>query len=136
MNVKTMLTGLCLVASASALTAQSANSCTMGPIDTQVQAADMLPLALAALKVESKNVTNVNSEELKGEYIWTNPMCPEGIKASAKFSISFENPADPLAKGCLGIAHVSKTQSTGLSNIPVKHEYKVEVIQPGTCLQQ
>ncbi|MGE0528814.1 MAG: hypothetical protein AB7P49_17245, partial [Bdellovibrionales bacterium] len=70
-----------------------------------------------------------------GDYIWQNPMCPEGVQASATYYVSYNNPKDPLTKGCTGVVKVSKTQPTGLAEIPVPHMYTTEIVQAGICLE-
>jgi len=113
----------------------SAKACSMMPVDVEKQTIDMQRFILTALDIEEINVTSFDVSDATGRYIWSDRMCPEGIAANATFTVSFNNPSDPLTKGCTGVVKVSKTEPTGLSEILVKHVYEVEIVQSGICLE-
>ncbi|WP_141731841.1 hypothetical protein [Oligoflexus tunisiensis] len=109
--------------------AQYAEACTMAPVNLDEQARDMQRYVATALKIEPTAMTNVEVRDATGDYIWSDPMCPEGLRASATFVV---RPKDP-AESCTILVKVSKTEPTGLSKIPVKHEIKIEIVQQEKC---
>ncbi len=111
----------------------AAIACSMHPVDAAKEAKEMQRFTPVALNVEAGLITSINISQASGDYIWSDPMCPEGIKAKATYTVKYTNPADPLTKGCTGVVEVSKTEPTGLSEIAVKRVYTTEVLQTGTC---
>jgi hypothetical protein len=110
-----------------------AYACSMAPVNVDKQVEDMQRFALTALNVQAKDVDSVEVSKAEGNYIWTDPMCPEGVSASAEFVVNYQDVTDPLTKGCTGVVKVSKIVPTGISKIIVKNAYSVEIIQTGIC---
>lgn len=109
-------------------------ACTVEPVDMIKVVEDIQRFALLALNVDESDIRHLSVENAFGSYIWTDPMCPEGIEASATFTVNYLSKGDALTKGCTGIASVRMTKPTGMSDIPVKYKYITE-FQPGTCLE-
>ncbi|HYX35392.1 MAG TPA: hypothetical protein VE954_20035 [Oligoflexus sp.] len=106
-----------------------AEACSIMPVDTARQALDMQRFVATALKIDPAGITSVEVSDASGDYIWTDPMCPEGLTASATFTVTFKKPKEPLASRCLAEVQISKTEPTGLSKIPVKHSIHIEITQ-------
>jgi hypothetical protein len=106
-----------------------AEACSMRPVDLDEQARDMQRYVATALKIEPSAMTHIEVREATGDYIWSDPMCPEGLKASATFAVGIKDPGDD----CRVLVKVSKTEPTGLSKIHVKHEIKIEIVDREEC---
>ena len=122
------------------LSIQSSNACSMARynIELAVHSYGLEASALAALGVDRESVANVEIEDMDGGYIWNNPMCPEGDWVTATFNIE-SNSRDPLAKGCLGIAKVTRKKASsvtfrGITSKAV-NSVTVDIIQESSCLE-
>ena len=132
---KLLLTTMVLLAMSSVLTV-SAYACSMAPIDVTQAAKDLERFAAPALNIKAENITAIETSDTSANYVWMHSrMCPDGFAAKATFTVSYNNPADRLSKGCLGVVTVSMADPFGAGSFEIKHEYKVEIVQPGTCLE-
>jgi hypothetical protein len=87
--------------------AASANACTVWPVNPTEQKNDLIANALTKMDVSIENVNKVLVNDYSGDYMWT-PMCPEGLKSEATFSIEFRNVKNRLSKGCTATVKVMK----------------------------
>ena len=74
---------------------------------------------------------------VEGDYIWSNPMCPEGSWVSAKYTIKFQ-PEGTFSHGCTAVATVTKRVAEPYEFRGIKKEGENKVIvdikQNGICL--
>ena len=107
----------------------SAEACSVERLDATKEAQDLTVFAAPALGIVDHRLVDIRIDEPKAHYLWTDPMCPEGRSVEAMlYVMSKHSPAT-----CVAVVKVSKTEPTGWSQIPVKHEYKVEVKQEMSC---
>jgi hypothetical protein len=87
---------------------------------------------LTELKISIDDVTSVEVSDFSFFESKSTPMCPDEMTYLSTFQISFNNASDPLAKGCVAIAKVTKVEPwvEGLETT-----YSYEIIQSPTCLQ-
>ena len=127
-----------LVGLAQGLILPQAEACSMNPINREQQVEEMEPFGAAALKLKSEEITSVSVSDVTASDLWgQSPMCPIGIRASAVFTVHFNNPSDPLSSGCTGVVKVIKKEVSpnNLPNNEVPRQYTVEVMQGRTCLE-
>ncbi|HYX37995.1 MAG TPA: hypothetical protein VE954_33255 [Oligoflexus sp.] len=106
-----------------------AKACSVRPVDLVEQTSDMQRFVTTALNLDPAEIISVDAGHVSGDYIWSDPMCPEGRTASATFTVRFKNSMEPLASNCVSVVKVSRTEPTGFSKIPVKHRISIEITQ-------
>ena len=109
----------------------NADACTVMPVDPTLEKNELVAQALNSIAVSIENVTNVSVASYAGDYVWT-PMCPSAQWSKAQFEISFNNPDDPLSKGCFAVVEVSKNWVYEEMTRP---EYSVTHVQSPLCLE-
>ena len=132
-----------LIALITLVSIESALACSMMPfnVDKAIVEMNLEKVALASLNLEEEQIDTIEILNKDGGYIWNNPMCPEGSRASAQFEVSFNDDNDPLAKGCMAIVTVDRRIAREVKeprfNIhrPAVNEFKVTIDQAATCLE-
>lgn len=131
-----MKTLLSLVAMAAVLfSVNPADACSMAPIDVDkaIAKSNLEPSVFAALNVAPENVTQFEITEKDGNYIWNNPMCPEGSWVSATYMVFFKQDMSD----CVGSAKIKreiagKVESHGVS-LPAINRITVDILQTPVC---
>ena len=114
-------------------------ACSMAPFDAEAALSELTldRVAFAALAIEEETVTKVTTSEVDGEYIWRNPMCPEGSWVSAVYTVKFQ-PNRTFGHGCVAVAKVTKRTAEAVDfgniQVPAINEVNVEILQPAACL--
>lgn len=106
-----------------------AKACTVMPVDSVIQGAELVAKTREDLKIDVTSVTGFSVAGLHADYIWT-PMCPEGLSASATVTIQYQKYAGAAVLNCSAVAEVKKTLMYGS-----EPRYEVVTIQPASCLQ-
>ncbi|MCB0364627.1 MAG: hypothetical protein H6624_06370 [Bdellovibrionaceae bacterium] len=120
------------------VSAKPASACSMAPLDVDKVLAmyDLQAGALAALQVSADKVTSVDVSDKDGNYIWNNPMCPEGHWVSATYTVTFDA-GGGLGDSCLGVAKVKREKAAAVNfraiSVPAIDRMTVDVIQSPVC---
>jgi hypothetical protein len=117
-----------------------AEACSVLPLNakkTVAQQKDKLEaLAIAALGVDSRDMTKVEITDEKGDYIHNSPMCPEGRWISANVTVQSKGQGS-FCTGTIKITHrvakavtVSSHSKRKVLHMP-ENNYKIDIIGGG-----